>query len=278
MINSKPKISLQTIIVFAFLVAAAIFFIIPMLWLLVSSLKPEAEVFNMSFFPDTLQWENYTKIFERIPFLVYLKNSVFISVVTIIGVVVTSSIVAYAFSFLEWPGRDKLFYFIIATMLLPAQVTMIPIFVIFKELGWLNSFKPLTVPFFFGGGAFNIFLMRQFFLTIPRSLIDAARIDGCSEFRIYATIVMPLSKPVIATISILTFLFSWNDFLGPLIYLSDKAKGTLALGLAQFAGQQDPEWALLMAASVLMMLPIVILFFLFQKYFIRGFMMSGIKE
>lgn len=278
MINGKPKISLQTIVVFTLLVATAIFFIIPMLWLLVSSLKPEAEVFNMSFFPDTLQWENYTEIFERIPFLVYLKNSVFISIVTIIGVVVTSSIVAYAFSFLEWPGRDKLFYFIIATMLLPAQVTMIPIFVIFKELGWLNSFKPLTVPFFFGGGAFNIFLMRQFFLTIPRSLIDAARIDGCSEFRIYATIVMPLSKPVIATISILTFLFSWNDFLGPLIYLSDKAKGTLALGLAQFAGQQEPEWALLMAASVLMMLPIVILFFLFQKYFIKGFMMSGIKE
>ena len=158
------------------------------------------------------------------------------------------------------------------------QVTMIPIFVIFKELGWLNSMKPLTIPFFFGGGAFNIFLMRQFFLSIPKSLIDAARIDGCSEFRIYATIVMPLTKPAIATISILTFLFTWNDFLGPLIYLSDKAKGTLALGLAQFAGQQEPEWALMMAASVLMMLPIVILFFLFQKYFIRGFMMSGIKE
>lgn len=269
---------MKTNIVFALLVVVAIFFIVPMLWILVTSLKPEADVFSLTLIPDQIQWDNYTKIFEKLPFLSYLKNSVFISVMCITGVVLSSSIVAYAFSFLEWPGRDKLFYVVIATMLLPMQVTMIPVFVIFKELGWLNTMKPLTVPFFFGGGAFNIFLMRQFFLSIPKSLIDAARIDGCSEFRIYATIVMPLTKPAIATISILTFMFTWNDFLSPLIYLSDKAKGTLALGLAQFAGQQEPEWALMMAASVLMMLPIVILFFLFQKYFIRGFMMSGIKE
>lgn len=274
----KQRQNIKTFFIFAMLVLVAIFFIIPMLWLVTTSLKPEAEVFTLNFFPDELQWSNYTKIFERLPFLSYLQNSTVISLVNIIGVVFSSSIVAYAFSFLEWPGRDKLFYVILGTMLLPLQVTMIPIFVIFKELGWLNTFKPLMIPAFFGGGAFNIFLMRQFFLSIPKSLIDAARIDGCSEFRIYATIVMPLTKPAIATVAILTFLFVWNDFLGPLIYLSDKAKGTLALGLAQFAGQQQPEWALLMAASILMMLPIIILFFLFQKYFIRGFMLSGIKE
>ena len=274
----SKKVNIKSALVFALLVVVAIFFIIPMLWIVTTSLKPEAQVFSLSFFPETFQWSNYTDIFDKMPFLSYLQNSVIISAVNIIGIILSSSIVAYAFSFLEWRGRDKLFYVVLGTMLLPVQVIMIPVFVIFKELGWLNSLLPLPVPAFFGGGAFNIFLMRQFFLSIPKSLIDAARIDGCSEFRIYATIVMPLTKPAIATIAILTFLFTWNDFLGPLIYLSDKSKGTLALGLAQLAGQQQPEWASLMAASVLMMLPIVILFFLFQKYFIRGFMMSGIKE
>jgi ABC-type glycerol-3-phosphate transport system permease component len=196
----------------------------------------------------------------------------------IIGILLSSSVVAYSFSCLQWPGRDKTFIFVLATMMLPMQVVMIPIFIIFKEFGWLNTFLPLTVPAFFGGGAFNIFLLRQFFLTIPNSLLDAARIDGCSEFRIFWSIVLPLAKPALATVAILTFMFAWNDFLGPLIYLSDKLKGTLALGLAQFAGQQEPEWALLMASSVLMMLPIILLFFFFQKYFIQGFTMSGIKE
>ncbi|MGD8778697.1 MAG: carbohydrate ABC transporter permease [Ignavibacteria bacterium] len=274
----NKKINTKSIVVFALLVIAAIFFIIPFLWIITTSLKPESQVFSSNFLPGEFDWSNYAKIFERMPFLSYMQNSIIISIVNIIGIVLSSSIVAYAFTFLQWPGRDKLFYIVLGTMLLPTQVIMIPVFVIFKEIGWLNSLKPLTIPAFFGGGAFNIFLMRQFFLSIPKSLIDAARIDGCSEFRIYATIVMPLTKPAIATVAILTFLFVWNDFLGPLIYLSDKAKGTLALGLAQFAGQQQPEWALLMAASILMMLPIIILFFLFQKYFIRGFMMSGIKE
>lgn len=276
MINNRSH--MKNIFTFGLLTVVALFFLLPMLWILATSLKPEAQVFSLNLIPESFQWDNYTKIFDRLPFLTYLQNSVIITVVNIIGVVFSSSIVAYSFSFLEWPGREKVFFVLLATMLLPAQVIMIPVFVIFKELGWLNSLKALTIPAFFGGGAFNIFLMRQFFLSIPKSLIDAARIDGCSEFRIYATIVMPLTKPAVATVAIFTFLFTWNDFLGPLIYLSDKSKGTLALGLAQFAGQQQPEWALLMAASVIMMLPIVILFILFQKYFIRGFMMSGIKE
>ena len=168
--------------------------------------------------------------------------------------------------------------FILATMMLPLQVTMIPIFVLFKEIGWLNTFKPLTIPAFLGGGAFNIFLLRQFFLSIPKDLLDSARIDGCSELRIYWNIVLPLAKPALATVSILTFMFSWNDFLGPLIYLSDKMKNTLALGLGMFVGQYTTEWTLLMAASVLMMLPMILIFFFFQKYFIQGFTMSGLKE
>ena len=196
---------------------------------------------------------------------------------TIIGTLLSSSLVAYAFACLKWPGRNGVFIFVLATMMLPMQVTMIPLFVLFKNFGWLNTFKPLIVPAFFGGGAFNIFLLRQFFLTIPGELFDAARIDGCSEWRIYWNIVLPLAKPALATVAILTFMMTWNDFFGPLIYLSDKLKGTLALGLAMFVGQHQTEWGMLMAASVMMMIPMIVLFFLFQKYFIKGFMMSGIK-
>lgn len=256
----------------------AVFFLIPFLWIVITSLKPESEVFSSSFWPKTFRFDNYINVFKKLPFLLFFKNSVFITGISVIGVVLSSSLVGYSFACIDWKGRNILFYVVIATMMIPVQVTMIPVFVIFKELGWLNTFKPLTVPPFLGGGAFNIFLMRQFFLSVPKSLLDAARIDGCNELSIYGRIAMPLAKPAITTVAILTFMFSWNDFLGPLIYLSDQAKGTLALGLGQFAGQQQPEWALLMASSVLMMLPVIVLFFLFQKYFIQGFIMTGIKE
>lgn len=269
----------KTFIYFLLLLFVA-FFIIPFLWVLSTSLKSESEVFSLpiKWIPEKLHFENYEEVFKKMPFLIYLKNSVFITVVTIIGTVLSSSLVAYAFGCLKWPGRDFLFMFILATMMLPLQVTMIPIFVLFKEIGWLNTFKPLTIPAFLGGGAFNIFLLRQFFLSIPKDLLDSARIDGCSELRIYWNIVLPLAKPALATVAILTFMFSWNDFLGPLIYLSDKMKNTLALGLGMFVGQYTTEWTLLMAASVLMMLPMILIFFFFQKYFIQGFTMSGLKE
>lgn len=278
MINHKHKKNLKPVITFLTLSLLAILFIIPFLWIISTSLKSEAEVFSTQWIPTELHWDNYAKIFDQMPFFIYLKNSVFITVITIIGTVLSSSIVAYSFACLKWPGRNIVFVFILATMMLPMQVIMIPVFVLFKELGWLNTFKPLTIPAFFGGGAFNIFLLRQFFMTIPKSLLDAARIDGLSEFKIYYKIILPLSKPALATVAILTFMFSWNDFLGPLIYLSEKAQGTLALGLAQFAGQQNPEWSVLMASSILMLAPVILLFFFFQKYFIKGFTMSGIKE
>ena len=253
--------------------------ILPFMWVVSTSLKGNEQIFAIppEFIPSSPHWENYAEVFRRMPFLTYFLNSTFITVVAIIGTVLSSSLVAYAFACLRWPGRDLLFYFVLTTMMLPMQVTMIPVFVMFKDLGWLNTFKPLTVPAFLGGGAFNIFLLRQFFLTIPNSLFDAARIDGCSEFRIYWNIVLPLAKPALATVAILTFLFSWNDFLGPLIYLSDQMKGTLALGLAMLTGQHQNEWGLLMAASVLMMVPVIMIFFFFQKYFIQAFTTSGIK-
>ncbi len=278
--NFSSVISVKNIAVYFLLALFALFFILPFLWIISTSLKGDTQIFTIPpvWIPDELHWENYSKVFDRMPFLIYLKNSVFISAVTIIGTLISSSLVAYAFGCLNWPGRNGLFIFVIATMMLPLQVTMIPLFVLFKELGWLNTFKPLTIPAFFGGGAFNIFLLRQFFLTIPKDLLDSARIDGCSELRIYWNIVLPLAKPALATVAILTFMFSWNDFMGPLIYLSDKMKGTLALGLGMFVGQYVTEWSVLMAASLLMMLPMILIFFFFQKYFIQGFTMSGLKE
>jgi len=278
--NTGKKISLTNISVFILLGVFALFFILPFLWIISTSLKGDAQIFTIppQWIPYTFHWENFTKVFDRMPFLIYLKNSVFITSITIVGTVLSSSLVAYAFGCLNWPGRNGLFILILATMMLPLQVIMIPLFVLFKEFGWLNSFKPLTIPAFFGGGAFNIFLLRQFFLTIPKDLLDSARIDGCSELRIYWNIVLPLAKPALATVAILTFMFSWNDFLGPLIYLSDKTKGTLALGLGMFVGQYVTEWSILMAASLLMMLPMILIFFFFQKYFIQGFTMSGLKE
>jgi multiple sugar transport system permease protein len=265
--------------IYAALIAVTCVLILPFLWILSTSLKGDQEIFTIPpvWIPSEFRFDNYAEVFQRMPFIVYLRNSVFVTAMTIFGVLLSSSIVAYAFACLKWPGRNGLFIFVLATMMLPLQVTMIPMFVLFKELGWLNTYKPLIVPFFFGGGAFNIFLLRQFFLTIPKELFEAARIDGCSEIRIYWNIVLPLAKPALATVAILTFMFTWNDFLGPLIYLSDQLKGTLALGLAMFVGQHQTEWGLLMSASVLMMIPMILIFVFFQRYFIRGFVMSGIK-
>jgi multiple sugar transport system permease protein len=269
----------RKITVYAALALVSLVLILPFLWIISTSLKGDEDIFTTppQWIPTDIRWENYSNVFERMPYLIYFRNSAFVTVMTIIGVVLSSSLVAYAFACLRWPGRNALFIFVLATMMLPMQVTMIPMFVLFKELGWLNTYKPLIVPAFFGGGAFNIFLLRQFFLTIPKELFEAARIDGCSEFRIYWNIVLPLAKPALATVAILTFMFSWNDFLGPLIYLSDQLKGTLALGLALFVGQHQTEWGMLMAASVLMMTPMILIFSFFQRYFIKGFVMSGIK-
>ncbi|MGQ9560116.1 MAG: carbohydrate ABC transporter permease [Candidatus Oleimicrobiaceae bacterium] len=275
----RAGIPVKKAIVYLYLTVLAAVFLLPFFWMLSTSLKGSEQIFTYPprWIPKPLHWQNYRDVLTTMPFLRYLFNTTFITVMSIIGVVLSSSLVAYAFARLRWKGRDSLFLFIIGTMMLPAQVTMVPVFVLYKHIAWLDSFKPLVVPLFFGGGAFNIFLMRQFFLTIPQEVSDAARIDGCSEFRIYWSIVLPLSKPAVATIAILVFMMQWNDFLGPLIFLSSKSKGTLALGLAMLVGQHTTEYGMLMAASVLLLIPVVVIFFLFQRYFVQGLMMTGIK-
>ena len=210
------------------------------------------------------------------PFFTQLKNTIIICLFAVFGTVLSSSLVAYGLSRINWKGRDTLFTIIISTMMLPGQVTMIPIFAIFVWLGWIDTFLPLIVPTFLGN-AFFIFLLKQFFMTIPQELSEAARIDGCSEWQIYTRVIMPLTKPALATVGLFTFMNTWNDFMGPLIYLVDESKYTLSLGLSMFMGQYGSQYGMMMAISTLVTIPIVIMFFFTQKTFIQGITMSGIK-
>ena len=260
------------------LLALSIVFLIPLYWLVISSLKTDAQLqaWPPVWFPRPITFEHYEKGLSFINFPRMLGNTLFVSVVSVIGTVISCSLVAYGLTAMRWKGRDLLFYTLLATMMLPGQVTMVPLFVLFAKMGWVDTFAPLTVPHFFGG-AFAIFLMRQFFLTIPRDLSDAARIDGCGPWGVYARIVMPLSKPVVATVALFTFLGSWNDYMGPLIYLADPKNFTLSLGLAMFNSQYGSFHGQLMAVTTVMTVPILVLFFLAQRTFIQGMTSSGIK-
>lgn len=209
-------------------------------------------------------------------FALFLQNSLWVCAVSVVATVASSSLIAYAFSILRWRGRDLCFYAMLGTMMLPSQVTMVPVFLIFRRLGLVDTFVPLLAGSFCGN-AFFVFLLRQFFLTIPKDLIEAARMDGCSDWRVYWQIVLPLSVPALAVVALFTFLAQWNDYLGPLIYLVDEAKYTLALGLAMFQGQYTTQYGELMAMSVLLTLPVVALFFFAQKTFIQGIKTTGSK-
>ncbi len=261
------------------LILGAIVMLLPFVWLVSSSLKEENQIFQFPpvWIPNPVRWQNYTEALTYKPFNVYFLNTMIIVTLNMIAIVGSASLCAYGFARIKFPGRDFWFAIVLATMMVPYFVLMIPQFIIFSRLGWIDTFLPLTVPFFFGGGAFNIFLLRQFFRTLPNELSDAARIDGCTELGIYWRIIMPLAKPALATVAIFTFLFSWNDFIGPLLYLSSPDKFTVAIGLATFRSVMRTRWDLLMAASTAMILPVVLLFFFAQRYFIQGIVMSGIK-
>jgi len=223
-----------------------------------------------------LEWRNYTRGLVFIPFAQQLRNTLIICVVCVFGTVLSCSLVAYGLAKIDWGGRNALFMIILSTMMLPYQVIMVPVFAIFVWLGWVDTFLPLTVPAFLGN-AFFIFLLRQFFLTIPKDLSEAARLDGCTEFDIYRRVILPLAKPALAMVGLWTFMGAWNDFMGPLIYLVDESKYTLSLGLAMFLGQYGNEYGMLMAVSTVVTIPIIILFFFTQRTFIQGITMTGIK-
>lgn len=252
----------------------------PFVWLVLSSLKTADQVFTTppTWIPRPVQWSNYTDAFKSMPVLLYTRNTLLITLLCIIGYLTSGSLVAYAFSRMRWPGRDVFFFILLATMMLPAQVTIIPLFVIFRKLHWINTYYPLVVPSYLTGWPFFVFLLRQFFLAIPNDLSDAARVDGAGHFGTYWRILLPLSKPALATVAIFAFLLHWNDFFGPLIYLTEDAKSTLALGLAVYAGKHPSEWSILMAVSIVMLIPTVLVFFFCQRYFVEGITLTGMKQ
>ncbi len=263
------------------LLLASIAFLAPFAWMVSTSLKPLNETMTLPprWLPSSPQWRNYPEAIAGMgDFWQYTANTLYLCVLSVIGTVASSALAAYGFSRIEWKGRDKVFLVLLGTMMIPFPVVMVPIFSLFKHLGWIGSFKPLWAPCFFGG-AFNIFLLRQFFLGIPKDISEAARIDGCSELQIFLRIILPLCKPALLVVALFQFMFTWNDFLGPLIYLTRQRNFTLALGLQSFQSQNGgTEWHYLMAASTLVVLPVVVLFFFTQRSFIEGIAATGGKN
>lgn len=258
--------------------AGAIVFLIPFLWMVSTSLKPPHEVylFPPKWIPSQFIWRNYAVIFRLLPVGRFMWNSVILSVGSTVGTILSCALVAFAFARLRFRGSNLLFIILLVTMMLPGQVTMVPLYMIFAKLGWINTYRPLIVPAFFGN-AYFIFLLRQFYTTIPRELDDAARVDGCGINGIFTRIILPLSKPALGIVGIFSFTGMWNDFMGPLIYVTDMEKFPIALGLRAFQGFRTVQWELLMAASVLALIPVLVLFFIAQKYYIQGIVVSGVK-
>ena len=232
--------------------------------------------FPPEFIPNPVVWSNYRKALTALPFDTYLVNTLTIVLFSVTGEVLISAVAAYAFSRLQWKGRDILFIIVIATMMLPSQVTLIPIFSMYRQIGWLDTFLPLTVPSWFGN-AFYIFLLRQNFMTISRDMDEAAVIDGASKFGVFWRITLPMAKPALGAVAIFSFQFHWNDFFRPLIFIFSKENYTLALGLRFFQGNYGTQWPYLMAASLVVMLPLILIFFFAQKFFIQGVVLTGHK-
>lgn len=252
-------------------------FLMPLAWVVSTSLKLPGQVFitPIEWIPTEPQWSNYREVFERLPFHLFIRNSFYVTIMGTIGMVLSSLTVAFGLSRLRWPGRDLVFTVLLATMMLPGVVTMIPVFIIFKEIGWVGTFFPLWVPAWFGA-AFYIFLMRQYMMTLPLELDEAAKIDGASSFRILWQVVAPLCGPAIATITIFAFLQHYNAFMEPLIYISDNEMFTLPLGLLWFKGRFGNFWHLVMAASMITIAPVIVLFFAAQRYFVQGAQFTGL--
>lgn len=267
------------IVLYLMLAALAGLFVLPIVWMVSTSLKPLEQLnrWPPEWIPSPVVWSNYPAALTFLPFGRYFANSLFIAGAAIVGTLLSCTLVAYGFARIAFPGRDILFMVLISTIMLPATVRLIPTFLLYNEIGWLNTYLPLIVPAFLGN-PFSIFLLRQFFRSIPEELADAARIDGCTEMGILVRIFIPLSGPALAVITIFTFQHEWNDFMGPLIYLNEERLRTLALGLYYFLSFEGvTHWNEMMAAATVMVLPILIVFAFFQRYFIQGVTLTGIK-
>ncbi|HAZ63948.1 MAG TPA: sugar ABC transporter ATP-binding protein [Armatimonadetes bacterium] len=277
---------LARLVVHLILIAGTLLCLLPLAWMIVTSLKPIEETMTSppTWVPSAWQWRNYydaviyrADVLGYIPFLRYFRNTLYLIVMTLPGVLISCSLAAYGLARLRWRGREVVFGLTLATLMIPFPVTMVPLYVLFRELEWIGTFRPLWVGAWFGG-AFNIFLLRQFFLTIPEELSDAARVDGANEWQVFARIILPLAKPALAVVALFHVMAVWNDFMGPLIYLQDQSQFTLALGLQAYQSQHGgSEWNMLMAASTIMVAPVIVLFFFTQRTFIQGIAATGLK-
>ena len=264
---------------YAALLILSAFFLIPLFWMISTSLKNPEElmVWPPIWIPNPIRWDNYLIAFQRAQFGQYVLNTLTVAVPSVAGAMISNTLIAYGFAKVRWPGRDVIFGIVLATLILPSFVTFIPLYVTFRNIGWLNSYAPLIVPTFLGN-AFYIFLLRQFLMQLPDELLDAARVDGANEWRIFVQVVLPLCRPALAVVALFQFIGSWNDFFGPLIYLSDKAKLTIALGIANMQSNYGPSnFAWIMAATFMSVAPIILLFFFTQRTFIEGIKMTGLK-
>jgi len=279
--TTNKGIQKERIAIYVLLSLLALCMLLPFLWLVRSSLCSNREILMpvtnlQELIPSQLHPENYLNVFKSVPFWRYFSNTVTIVTFVVLGSILSSSLCAYAFVFCPVPYRRTVFYGVLATMMLPGAVMIIPVFILFRTLDWIDTLKPLIIPAFFGQ-PFFIFLFRQFFLTLPHELIEAARIDGASNLEIYSRIIMPLSRSAIVTVALFAFMATWNDFMAPLIYLNSQKNWTLQLGLQSFQGQVSNDWSLLMAATVITILPVIIVFLFLQRYFIRGLASTGLK-
>lgn len=274
----RPQRAARRLITHVTMLIGSIVFGLPLFWMISTSLKPSYQIFVWppQWIPNPIVWEDYPAVFDYAPLHLYAINTLIIAAISIVGAVLTSSLAAYGFARLRAPGRDAIFFLVLGTMMIPGIVLLIPTYIIFAKIHWVNTLLPLTVPRLLGS-AFDIFLLRQFFMGIPNELQDAALIDGATHIRIWRSIMLPLSKPALATVGIFAFLGAWNDFLGPLIYLNSQSLYTLALGLQVFLTEHGNQWGLLMAASTMMVAPIIVVFFFAQKQFIQGITLTGMK-
>jgi multiple sugar transport system permease protein len=261
------------------LIVLSVMFALPLVWMAGTSFKTAQQALQLpvAWWPHPFLWSNYPDLFAALPYFRFFLNTFLYAGITIVGVCVSSSLVAYGFSRLRWPGRNAVFYVMLTTLIMPFVCTLIPLFVMYKRFGWIGTYLPLEIPTFFGSSVFSTFLLRQFFMTIPQALSDAARIDGAGEFYIYSRIILPLAKPALAAVVLFQFVYCWNDYLGPLVYIGNQNSYPLSLGLALILGEYTTNWAWVMAGATAATAPIVILFFLTQRTFIQGIALTGTK-
>ena len=278
-IGGRRMKRLKRVLLYTILLGAVFASLVPFYWLVRSSFMEIGQIFLLppKWIPDPFTLENYVQAFQQLPLMKYFLNTVEIILWCLAGTLFTSSLCAYGFSRIQWPGRDVIFTVLLSSMMLPGAVTMIPTFIGWTSAGFSNSIVPLAVPSWLGGGIFNIFLLKQFFAGIPKDLDESARLDGASHIMIYSKIILPLCKPALSVVGLFTFMNVWNDVMGPLLYLNDEEKFTLALGLKQFISLYTSQWGLLMAASTAAVIPVIIVYAFGQRYFIEGIVMTGIK-